>query len=83
MSKRKKAGGRKQLTEEHLEVQVESVNDKQIETDNEILTETFPEKEVTNDSDEIAPEKDAVEEDEQDDLKVEIAAFEESVTEKK
>jgi len=82
MSKRKKAGGRKQLTEEHLEVQVESVNDKQIETDNEILTETFPEKEVTNDSDEIAPEKDAVEEDEQDDLKVEIAAFEESVTEK-
>ncbi|MCD8348913.1 MAG: hypothetical protein LUD16_13430 [Lachnospiraceae bacterium] len=82
MSKRKKAGGRKQLTEEHLEVQVESVNDKQIETDNEILTETFPEKEVTNDSDEIAPEKDAVGEDEQDDLKVEFAAFEESVIEK-
>ncbi|MCD8337417.1 MAG: hypothetical protein LUD18_09115 [Lachnospiraceae bacterium] len=82
MSRRKKAGGRKQLTEEHLEVQVESVNDKQTETDNEILTETFPEKEVTNDSDEIAPEKDAVEEDEQDDLRVEFAAFEESVIEK-
>ncbi|MCD8076729.1 MAG: hypothetical protein LUF27_17220 [Lachnospiraceae bacterium] len=82
MGKRKKAGGRKQLTEEHLEVQVEAINDEQTETDNEILTETFPEKEVTNDSDEIAPEKDVVEEEGQANPEVKLAAFEESVIEK-